>query len=324
MPFGEEIIGLGNRTSQQGYSVNDNVRQKFTQKERDVETGLDYFGARYYGSSLGRFTGVDPLLSSGDVANPQSWNRYIYTYNNPLNMIDIAGLWTWGEGVTEDFKKQFKAWLKDVEKARDAFKPGSKEYNRLNDVIKAYGSDPDTLAKGAKPDGPAIRIATTTPDGREVKGGLAGGEFQNGKLVSTSVTFNPNALSGVTAFDVAHEGTHLADYQRMADSVKGGVAGFTPTDFELESNGIETEQIMAIGLKVNHSKMIPSGDKDDTGEDIYINHYLYKTSWGAADETTLRNVRNIFLEKSKTYQLTPTNPGNTNYPGTKRPTKKKP
>jgi RHS repeat-associated protein len=32
-----------------------------TQKERDVETGLDYFDARYYGSTQGRFTGVDPF-----------------------------------------------------------------------------------------------------------------------------------------------------------------------------------------------------------------------------------------------------------------------
>jgi RHS repeat-associated protein len=92
MPFGEEIIGLGNRTSQQGYSVNDNVRQKFTQYERDTETGLDYAQARYYGSSLGRFTTVDPLMASAKTPLPQSWNRYIYCYNNPLRFIDPDGM----------------------------------------------------------------------------------------------------------------------------------------------------------------------------------------------------------------------------------------
>src|ERR1044072_5620988 len=47
-PFGEEIgAGTGSRTTGMGYSVADGVRQRFTQKERDVETGLDYFGARY-------------------------------------------------------------------------------------------------------------------------------------------------------------------------------------------------------------------------------------------------------------------------------------
>jgi len=57
LPFGEELIaGEGGRTTAQGYAA-DSVRQKFTQKERDNETGLDYFGARYYGSIQGRFTG---------------------------------------------------------------------------------------------------------------------------------------------------------------------------------------------------------------------------------------------------------------------------
>ena len=66
--------------------------QQFTLKERDVETGLDYFGARYYGSMQGRFTSPDPLLSSGSVEDPQSWNRYSYVLNNPLALIDPDGL----------------------------------------------------------------------------------------------------------------------------------------------------------------------------------------------------------------------------------------
>jgi hypothetical protein len=55
LPFGEElVVGQGLRTAQQGYTANDGVRQHFTQKERDNETGLDYFGARYYSSTQGR------------------------------------------------------------------------------------------------------------------------------------------------------------------------------------------------------------------------------------------------------------------------------
>src|SRR4030095_16467846 len=83
LPFGEELLaGIGGRTPTQGYTA-DNVRQKFTQKERDVESSLDYFGARYYGYSQGRFTSADPLLASGSSYDPQSWNRYSYTTNNP-------------------------------------------------------------------------------------------------------------------------------------------------------------------------------------------------------------------------------------------------
>ncbi|HSE29955.1 MAG TPA: RHS repeat-associated core domain-containing protein [Pyrinomonadaceae bacterium] len=62
-----------------------------TQKERDVETGLDYFLARYYSSTQGRFTSVDPMLSSAKTYRPESWNRYSYCYNNPLKYLDPDG-----------------------------------------------------------------------------------------------------------------------------------------------------------------------------------------------------------------------------------------
>jgi RHS repeat-associated protein len=61
-----------------------------TLKERDIETGLDYFGARYYSSTQGRFTGADnPGFSNG--TDPQTWNLYAYTANNPLRRIDPDG-----------------------------------------------------------------------------------------------------------------------------------------------------------------------------------------------------------------------------------------
>jgi RHS repeat-associated protein len=109
LPFGEELFaGTGGRTQAQGYSANDNVRQHFTQKERDNETGLDYFLARYYSSTQGRFTGVDPQnivfekeqgRNAGERARilqsylvqPQNWNKYAYTRNNPLAYTDPNG-----------------------------------------------------------------------------------------------------------------------------------------------------------------------------------------------------------------------------------------
>ncbi len=57
---------------------------KFTGKERDTESGLDYFGARYYGSNMGRFMSPDPFLNSGHPSDPQTWNRYTYGLNNPF------------------------------------------------------------------------------------------------------------------------------------------------------------------------------------------------------------------------------------------------
>ncbi len=63
---------------------------RFTGKERDTESGLDIFGARYYGSSLGRF--MQPDNASGqDSADPQSWNLYSYVLNQPTTQTDADG-----------------------------------------------------------------------------------------------------------------------------------------------------------------------------------------------------------------------------------------
>jgi RHS repeat-associated protein len=64
----------------------------FTGKERDQESGFDYFGARYYGSALGRFTSADPGNASVHRVNPQSWNAYSYSLNRPLSLVDPNGL----------------------------------------------------------------------------------------------------------------------------------------------------------------------------------------------------------------------------------------
>ncbi|MBK8148043.1 MAG: hypothetical protein IPK58_07440 [Acidobacteria bacterium] len=88
--FGEEIpTGTGGRTTGQGYTGADSIRQEFTGYERDTETDLDYAQARYYKSQHGRFTGVDPLLESAQPSLPQTWNRYAYCLNNPQTQLTL-------------------------------------------------------------------------------------------------------------------------------------------------------------------------------------------------------------------------------------------
>lgn len=97
MPFGEELYaGTTNRTEANKYSISgiDNVRKRFTGYEKDAETGLDFAEARYYDNRFGRFTAVDPLLASGQSADPQTFNRYVYVANNPINSTDPTGLWS--------------------------------------------------------------------------------------------------------------------------------------------------------------------------------------------------------------------------------------
>jgi RHS repeat-associated protein len=74
----------------------DGRRSRCTGKQRDTESGLDYFGARYYGSALGRFTSADwsatpEPVPYADLTNPQSLNLYVYVQNNPLKNRDLDG-----------------------------------------------------------------------------------------------------------------------------------------------------------------------------------------------------------------------------------------
>jgi RHS repeat-associated protein len=77
-PFGTEVDREGTRD-----------RYSFTGQEHDEEIGLYYYKARYYDSRLGRFISVDPV--GGSANNLQSWNRYSYVQNNPINAVDPNG-----------------------------------------------------------------------------------------------------------------------------------------------------------------------------------------------------------------------------------------
>ena len=83
-PFGDGGVGGGASPA----------ALRFAGKERDPETGLDYFGARYYASRSGRFTTVDPVTTVQDNwLDPQRWNRYAYALNNPRRYTDPDGRW---------------------------------------------------------------------------------------------------------------------------------------------------------------------------------------------------------------------------------------
>jgi len=64
----------------------------FTGKERDAETGLDYFGARYYSGALGRWISADQPFADQHTQDPQSWNLFQYARNNPLRFVDFDDL----------------------------------------------------------------------------------------------------------------------------------------------------------------------------------------------------------------------------------------
>jgi RHS repeat-associated protein len=88
LPFGNDLTTTG--------ACADATEHHFTGKERDAESGNDYFGARYFASSMGRFMSPDWNAKAQPVPyakldNPQSLNLYSYVLNNPLTGRDPDG-----------------------------------------------------------------------------------------------------------------------------------------------------------------------------------------------------------------------------------------
>jgi RHS repeat-associated protein len=65
--------------------------------QRDAESGLDYAINRYYGNTMGRFVSVDPADESIVLEFPVTWNRYLYTLDDPINHTDPDGLQSCGD-----------------------------------------------------------------------------------------------------------------------------------------------------------------------------------------------------------------------------------
>ncbi|MDB2439306.1 RHS repeat-associated core domain-containing protein [Hellea sp.] len=79
-PFGEALIDAAANDNQSG----------FTGHIKDKSTGLNYMQARYYDPNVGRFLSVDPVTFM-DTGNPGMFNRYAYTWNDPVNLTDPDG-----------------------------------------------------------------------------------------------------------------------------------------------------------------------------------------------------------------------------------------
>jgi RHS repeat-associated protein len=120
-PFGGEVVVSGS----------DPNSYKFTGKQRDTETGNDYFGARYYSSAFGRFMIPDWAAKAtsvpyADFGDPETLNLYVYVRNNPLLRADLDG-----HGWLTDHLKSF-VW--GLDKGNRNFAAST-----LGKTVPAYG-----------------------------------------------------------------------------------------------------------------------------------------------------------------------------------------
>ena len=193
----------------------DSNNYKFTGKERDSESGLDNFGARYDASSMGRFMTPDPLMASAKVWNPQTWNRYAYALNNPLRYIDPTGM---NEVTAEQCQKDPKCVTVKVNVIYDK---NANDGNGLTDKQKADFEKGQLQSAKDQYGNANIHLDVTYTEGtmsnENGKTSISG--LKTGALnvfVSDQVQTSSSGLAGKTAVswvnpnsnDLAHEMAH--------------------------------------------------------------------------------------------------------------------
>ncbi len=91
-PFGKDSVSVHTPAANGTMFA---TKKKFTGKEVDDDTGLYYYGARYYNPAIARFVSVDPVSrdvgSAALFTNPQRFNTYSYALNNPVKYTDPDG-----------------------------------------------------------------------------------------------------------------------------------------------------------------------------------------------------------------------------------------
>ena len=130
LPFGSDRLRITDPNAPE-------TDYKFTGKEMDDETGLMYYGARYYDPLLSRFVSQDPW--QGDLTNPQTLNKYSYVLNNPIKFVDPTGMYNKKTGevekgdtlskITKELNEYFgtKYTYKDIAKINNIANP-----NKIN------------------------------------------------------------------------------------------------------------------------------------------------------------------------------------------------
>lgn len=204
---------LSEPTMQTAFIYDDGPRcaSHFTGKERDSETGLDDFGTRVYSSSIGRFMTPDPLFSSGHPGAPQRWNRYEYASNTPLVNIDPDGMY---DVSCQQGDQECKANAERLKAARAQLqilmsKSSGAQQMALNRALNAIGTENDhngvNVVFGPSPTGGAMTAQT---------GNLLTVDFKqiDSRISEFSKQGNNFDVGVVIAAGLAHEGTHIADY----------------------------------------------------------------------------------------------------------------
>ena len=221
-------------------------KYKFTGKERDKESGLDYFGARYYDSEIGRWLSVDPLGSQRPGLSP-----YQYCQNNPLALIDHTGMLDdWYEN--EDHEVVYD---KDVHSQDDLDKKGIKGTyegtegyvvdSKTNQVVIRYNAD-GTISRTEN----VIDPYMSSDDGRS--------NLSKANMIVSAASTEKNIINGIVKELPEAQATKYFRFSRIAGWGLTGVSiGMSALDI-IQNNGSPNSIARGIGnVIITGSAFIP-------------------------------------------------------------------
>ena len=294
--YGEEIqAGVGLRTATQGFDNSTDLRQKYGLTERDSATGLDHTWFRKNEGRAGRWTSPDPYNGSISLGNPQSFNRYSYVQNDPVNFIDPSGLDPSSPGTTYTYGIVWTVWhwtnangwqmvghwyeplgsgtlgSDATALARDAFNAFTQANRACLELAKKLG-----LKKGVE------NATYTLPDEKDLGSKLSALGFEAGDIGVASGIFATLTLADLQPSAVAVTNPHTQTTYLFNTAFPSGVGDIN--DFKiklgrvifheaLHLNGDDHEKI-AKALKLSYDTTIADEEKRDAAASNALDKFI--------------------------------------------------
>ena len=268
LPFGDQLTCSGGA---------DATEHHFTGKERDSESGLDNFEARYDASSLGRFMTPDPM--GGHLENPQSLNKYAYVLNNPTSLTDPTGL---------------DSYLSCTQTKDNASTCQS----------QTVGYDKNGVAQTATVQGVtnADKSFTATQIGNDANGNLVDKTTGTGSYTASAngsgVQFSNNG-GQTSSTGVFVNGTPQNTFQDAGFANGGALSGFTftLTNSKLEAGQTEAGSFTFAGTPDQAGAALQkAGFNPRSGENVGMNEYRSPGSFWTGANSAHFNVFQIGLK----------------------------
>jgi RHS repeat-associated protein len=222
------------------YTATANDMEKYATYTRDTLTGLDYAVNRYYASIWGRFISPDPSWSSADLRNPQSWNRYAYTLNDPINGNDPSGLdladdggdWfdIFGSGGGGGGDPLTGSVVTDIPAGSGYLNPSAIGIPQVTSTFTAVTDPTATLPNGDMPiwgsnGGNGQQIVQQVGQNPAIQNfGTALGEFAGASLVGGAIVASSLATTGGLAAVSTNSGDGWLLPQNVANTFTNGFA----------------------------------------------------------------------------------------------------